>query len=42
MIEFTSKFQIHMEVSENGGTPTAGWFIIQSSIKLNDLGVPQF
>ena len=31
-----------MEVSWNGGTPIAGWFITGNPIKMDDLGVPPF
>ena len=29
-------------VSINGGTPIAGWFLRENSIKIADLGVPLF
>ena len=31
-----------MEVSINGGTPIAGWFIMENPIKMDELGVPPF
>ena len=31
-----------MEVSINGSTPIAGWFIRENPIKMDDLGEPQF
>ena len=31
-----------MRVSINGGTPIAGWFIMEKPIKMDDLGIPPF
>ena len=35
-------WQYHLGVSINGGTPIAGWFIMESFIKIDHLGVPPF
>ena len=32
----------HVEVSKNGGTPRAGWFIMEHPIKIDALGVALF
>jgi hypothetical protein len=31
-----------MRVSRNVGTPIAGWFIMETPFKMDDLGVPLF
>ena len=33
---------MYLEVSINGGTPIAGWFIRENPYKMDDLGVPPF
>ena len=32
--------RIEMGVSINGGSPIAGWFVMEKPIKMDDLGVP--
>ena len=33
---------LQMGVSINGVTPIAGWFVMESPINMDDLGVPSF
>jgi len=33
---------IYMRVSINGGTPIAGWFMLENPTNMDDLGVPPF
>ena len=35
-----NRLGFNVEVSENGGTPIAGWFIMANLTRMNDLGVP--
>ena len=35
-------FMVYMRVSINGGTPIAGWFIMENPIKMDDLRAPLF
>ena len=34
--------RLYMEVSKNGGAPIAGWFIMDNTIKIDDLWIPPF
>ena len=36
----TLDVMIEMGVSINGGSPIAGWFVMEKPIKMDDLGVP--
>ena len=40
--ELSSCGLMYMGVSSNGATPIAGWFRIQDTNKMDDLGVPLF